>query len=125
MSPFQLKATVHENVLELRVALGSATRKLSRDDLAQLIAKKHSTRGPNGTSVQRWEEGGEPDYESARIMAELAGVTFEEFALGRAGLSRQQVPVGPAEERQEPEERMIPDPRVKPTLARRKRRPGA
>lgn len=83
MPRFVLQATVSENVLELRKALGSVKRMLSRDDLAAAIAESHpSKRVPNGTTVQRWEEGGEPDFHSTRIMALMAGVSFDEFALG-------------------------------------------
>lgn len=83
MPQFELQGSVSENVRALRKAQGSATRRLSRDDLAALIAAKHTKdRAPNGTTVQRWEEGVEPDYESSRIMAVMAGVTFEQFTLG-------------------------------------------
>lgn len=83
MPQFELQGSVAENVLALRKMQGSAVRPLSRDDLAAMIAKKHTKdRAPNGTTVQRWEEGVEPDYESSRIMAEMAGVTFELFTLG-------------------------------------------
>lgn len=83
MPSFRLGTSVAQNVANLRVALGSATRALSRDDLAKLITEQHPTRVLSGSSVERWEKDGvEPDYESAAIMARLAGVPFEAFALG-------------------------------------------
>lgn len=98
MPSFRLRENVFENVLELRHALGSATRALSRDDLASMIAERHRARAPNGSSVQRWEEGREPDYESARIMADLAGVSFEDFCFGKPAVAKlQRVAERPAE----------------------------
>lgn len=73
---FVLGSDVHENIRALRHALGSVARPLSFAALAELI-------GVGATSVQRWEkDGAEPDYESTRRMAELAEVSFEQFALG-------------------------------------------
>jgi hypothetical protein len=79
---FVLWADVHENVRALRVAAGSVVSELSAARLAALIAEKHSDRRISASLVQRWETSVEPDYESTGIMAELAGVTFEEFAMG-------------------------------------------
>lgn len=83
MPNFQLGKDIHENVRALRVALGSVTKELSRDDLAKLIRDEHPEgRTLNGTTVQRWEADVDPDLQSLRIMAKLAGVSFEQFALG-------------------------------------------
>lgn len=71
-----LGANVHENISALREALGSVERPLSFAALARRV-------GVGSTSIQRWEkDGAEPDIHSIRRMAELAGVTYEEFALG-------------------------------------------
>jgi hypothetical protein len=82
---FELQSDVASNVFALRRALGSVTKELSRADLARLIGERHPGRTPNATTVERWEKKRvEPDYHSTRIMAELAGVAFELFALGNA-----------------------------------------
>lgn len=81
--PFELKSNVGENVAELRRVLGSVKRPLSRDDFAELLNQRDPARARAYATIERWENSGvEPDYQSARIMADLAGVTFEEFALG-------------------------------------------
>lgn len=80
---FVLGANVSENVFALRVAAGSVMSPLSTAKMAALVGARHATRKVTPTLIQRWEEGVEPDYESLRILAELAGVSFEAFALGR------------------------------------------
>jgi hypothetical protein len=90
---FELQATVHRNVEELRRYLGSATRPLSFAALAEILNEKDERRRSR-SSVKRWEDGAEPDYASAKLMAQFAGVTFEEFCLGaRATLSHDAVPI--------------------------------
>lgn len=86
---FAIQGSVHDNVRELRGYLGSHNHRgertvvMPRDDLAALIAARHPDRKPNGSTVQRWEEGTDPDITSIAIMAGLAGVPFEKFALGK------------------------------------------
>jgi hypothetical protein len=72
---------VNENVVELRRYLGSAVRELSLAGLARVLNERDS-RQRSASAIQRWEDGAEPDLGSIAIMSELAGVTFEEFALG-------------------------------------------
>lgn len=87
MPKFRLQATIQENVKELRRALGSITDELSRAKLAEIIKDRHPLNRPvNGTTVERWEGSGEPDIWSTKIMAQLAGVSYEEFALGTTQL---------------------------------------
>lgn len=93
--PFEVQPDVHRNVVQLRHALGSATRALSQADLAELLnAKDGGTRGQS--TIRNWEKGTEPDLQSIRLMAELAECSFEEFALGlpprgRRGLTEAEV----------------------------------
>ena len=83
MPEFVLYRDVHENVRSLRVALGSVARELSRDDLADLIRKRHpKERAVGKSSIERWEDDSEPDIHSIAIMADLAKVSFEAFAKG-------------------------------------------
>jgi transcriptional regulator with XRE-family HTH domain len=83
IAPFALQASVSRNVIELRRVLGSATRPLSLADLARLLNQRGAGRSRSASLVQRWERGeSEPDIESIRLMADLAGVSFENFALG-------------------------------------------
>lgn len=81
---FRLTQTVSGNVRALRVALGSVVRELSREALAEIVSERHPDKRPlNTTTVARWEAGeSEPDLHSLRIMAELAGVSMEQFAFG-------------------------------------------
>jgi hypothetical protein len=79
---FTLGGNVTDNVRALRVALGSVSKELSMADLAALINQRHKDRQMSATTVMRWEGGVEPDIESIAIMAQLAGVTFEQFARG-------------------------------------------
>jgi hypothetical protein len=83
---FELQADVHKNVYELRVFLGVDEGELS---LARLAARLNARDGRrrSASTIQRWEEGAEPDYESTKLMAEMAGVRFEQFALGDAAPS--------------------------------------
>lgn len=78
---FRLQGTVNANVAELRRYLGSAVRELPLSGLAALLNQRDG-RKRSASSIQRWEEGAEPDYASTKLMADLAGVSFEEFALG-------------------------------------------
>jgi hypothetical protein len=80
---FDLRADVHLNVKALREYLGSAERELSLGGLARLLNEADG-RSRSASTIQRWEEGAEPDYGSTRLMAEMAGVSFEAFALGVA-----------------------------------------
>lgn len=100
---FVLGADVHENVAALRVALGSISRPLSFAGLAEIV-------GVGATSIQRWEkDGAEPDIRSMRRMAELAGVTFEQFAVGNGTAPSIQLP-DPAKDRkltEQEEERAV------------------
>lgn len=82
MPQFVLGRNVHENVRQLRVALGSITRPLGVIDLARVLSDRHPERSISMSTVQRWEAGTEPDLLSIRVMADLAGVTFEQFAFG-------------------------------------------
>lgn len=83
LADFTLRATVHENIVELRRALGSVTRPLSRADLAKVLNDQDPARQRNYSTIERWENAGiEPDYRSTKLMADLAGVSFEDFALG-------------------------------------------
>lgn len=84
MPNFSVGRSVGENVRNLRVALGSIVRELSRQALADTIAAVHPDKRKVGDSlVERWESGAsEPDLHSLRIMAQLAGVTMEQFAFG-------------------------------------------
>lgn len=93
MPPFELGKDVHANVAALLKALGSVTRPLSYRDLAALLNQRDNARPAedrrelpprqrNVATIQRWLEGIEPDLLSLRIMADLAGVPFEAFALG-------------------------------------------
>jgi transcriptional regulator with XRE-family HTH domain len=78
-----VQPSVHANIAELRRFLGSRTRALSYSDLAELLNARDTSRRRNASTVQRWEKSGvEPDLNSIAAMAELAGVTFQEFALG-------------------------------------------
>lgn len=82
MPAFALGPSVHDNVKALRKALGSVVDELSQAKLAALVQSAHPERKVSASQVQRWEADVEPDYLSVVIMARLAGVTFEEFALG-------------------------------------------
>lgn len=83
MPAFELGRDVHENVGRLRVALGSIAKALSFAELGRVITERHPKgRSVSPSQVQRWETDVQPDLESIEIMAQLAGVTFEEFALG-------------------------------------------
>jgi hypothetical protein len=79
---FELGRDVHENVRNLRRALGSVAAELSAARLAGLVGSAHPTRRVSPSQVQRWEVDVEPDYLSTIIMAHYAGVSFEQFALG-------------------------------------------
>jgi transcriptional regulator with XRE-family HTH domain len=82
MPNFALDRTVAGNIRALRRALGSAVRELSLNDLAGLISEQHPDRPAlNATTLRRWESGeSEPDLRSLYIMAQLAGVSMEQFA---------------------------------------------
>ena len=83
MPAFRLGRNVRENIKALRSALGSATRELSRDDLARLINDELPQRSLTGSTVRWWEKGrGQPEYRVAAVMARLAGCSFEQFCLG-------------------------------------------
>lgn len=84
MPTFQLGRTLIENIVALRKALGSATRALSRADLALILTERHpANRSISESAVRWWEQGqGEPDVLTIHVMAQLAGVPFERFALG-------------------------------------------
>lgn len=94
MDSFTPQDSVHANVVELRGYLGPHDHRgnrialLPRDDLAAMIAKLHPSRKPNGSTVQRWEEGTEPDIASMEIMSDLAETSFELFVLGAAYAKR-------------------------------------
>lgn len=90
---FELQANVFANVRALREALGSVAKELSLADFAEAINQAHAGRQLNSTTIARWESGVEPDLESIAIMAKLAGVTFEQFALGDP--SKKAVPRAP------------------------------
>lgn len=80
---FEVGPDVAANVKALRAFLGSVERELSLSGLAKQINARHPHRRKlNSTTIARWEDGGVPDFESLRIMATLAGVTFELFTLG-------------------------------------------
>lgn len=87
MPSFRLGWDLFENIEQLRVALGSATRPLSRRDLALMLSERHPEKRQISESAVRWwgQRKGEPDVLTIDVMAELAGVSFEQFALGRRG----------------------------------------
>lgn len=83
MPTFRLGADLAQNIEALRVALGSATRRLSRDDLAEMISERLPHVTVSGSAIRWWESRkGEPGVRVIAVMAELAGVSFERFALG-------------------------------------------
>lgn len=82
MPEFLLGEDVHANVAQLLEALGSVKRALSYGDLAELLNERDQSRKRYPSTVQKWIEGVVPDLRSIKLMAELAGVSFEEFALG-------------------------------------------
>jgi hypothetical protein len=94
---FQLQATLRENVVELRRVLGSIERPLSLRSLAEQISRRHRTKRIDFKTVERWVrevDPVEPDVGSIAVMAELAGVTFADFALGaRSATERDAGPV--------------------------------
>lgn len=77
-------STLGDRVFALRQALGSVRRPLSMGDMAALLTKKLKRSPPfSASTIQRWETGiHEPDIETLRVLAELAGVSFESFVLG-------------------------------------------
>jgi transcriptional regulator with XRE-family HTH domain len=87
MVPFRIGKDVAANIRELRRVLGSRTRELSRDDLAALLNERLSEADAvSGSGIRWWEQReGEPGIRVIAIMAELAGVSFEAFALGVPG----------------------------------------
>lgn len=84
MQPFDIKKDVAGNIRELRRVLGSRTRELSRDDLAELLNQRLlGEHAVSASGLRWWEQGeGEPGVRVIAVMAELAGVSFEAFALG-------------------------------------------
>jgi transcriptional regulator with XRE-family HTH domain len=83
MPAFRLGRNVRENIKALRAAMGSATRELSRADLAKLITDELPTRPVSDSTIRWWERGkGQPEYHVAAVMARFAGVSFEQFCLG-------------------------------------------
>jgi hypothetical protein len=88
---FQLQRTPRENIVELRRALGAIHKPLSLRALAELVNAAHPTKTIDFKTVDRWtraEDPVEPDLVSIVIMAGLAGVSFEEFALGKGATMR-------------------------------------
>lgn len=82
---FELGENVTENVIALRKALGSVAKPLSYADFAKLLVREgHPRKTLNASTVYDWTRGAEPDIASIRVMADIAGVPFELFALGRA-----------------------------------------
>lgn len=82
---FEPTGTVSGNVKALRGALGSVSKPLSRDDLAEKVRDLHPAgRRLSGSTVARWEAEGdeytEPDLWSTFIMARFASVSMEAFA---------------------------------------------
>lgn len=71
-------------IFELRVALGSAVKPLSRLYLMRMLNERLPEKDQiSEPSIRRWEvENVEPPYAASAVMADLAGMTFEEFALG-------------------------------------------
>lgn len=84
MEPFRIGKDVAANIRELRRVLGSRTRELSRDDLAALLNERLAPRDAvTGSGLRWWEtRQGEPGVRVIAVMADLAGVAFEAFALG-------------------------------------------
>lgn len=81
---FDLGGNVTENVVALRKALGSVAKPLSFADFAALLVQHgHPRKTLNASTVYDWTKGAEPDIASILIMSQLAGVSFEHFALGR------------------------------------------
>ena|SRR5690242_11261431 len=73
-------------IVGLREKLGSATRPLSRADLARLVnAQLPETDWISESGVVRYEKGTEPPYLAAKVMAAMAGMSMDEFMLGTAG----------------------------------------
>jgi transcriptional regulator with XRE-family HTH domain len=107
---FELKRDVHANIAELRRHLGSVQRELSLEGLAQLLNERDGGQR-NASTIQRWERTTEPDLASIKLMADLAGVAFEEFALGakrRAKLEKPDVPAPRPSEQRTAEKRRKP-----------------
>lgn len=83
MPTFRLRSSLAENIAALREALGSAKRALSRDDLAEMIRDVDASLDVTGSGIRWWEQRrGEPGVRVIQVMAQLAGVPFERFALG-------------------------------------------
>lgn len=73
--------TLGDRIVQLRRALGSVTKALSREDLADLLAKQGAPYAPS--SIARAEKNEVPiPLPVAMAMAELAGLTLDEFAKG-------------------------------------------
>lgn len=86
---FRLQATLRENVAELMRVLGTVENPLSLRGLARQIDQRHPEKTIDYKMVERWvreDDPIEPDMISIAIMAGLAGVRFEFFALGRRHL---------------------------------------
>lgn len=80
---FVLGSNVTENVRALRKALGSVSSELSFAKFAAELVKQGARATLNATTVYDWTKGAEPDLVSIRVMATIAGCSFEDFALGR------------------------------------------
>jgi len=78
---FTLQESVTKNVAELCRVLGSIDKPLSYRRLAARLNEADGGKR-SASSIQRWLVGAEPDIQSIRIMAQIAGVSFEAFALG-------------------------------------------
>lgn len=79
--------TLGERIFRLRQHLGTTRKPLPLQALADRLTAMATERGLglryNSTTLQRWEVGqGEPDRETLRTMAQLAGVPVYEFAYG-------------------------------------------
>jgi hypothetical protein len=79
---FTLAENVTANVQALRTALGSVAKPLSWADFARALIENGGRETLNASTAHGWGQGAEPDLQSIAIMARMAGVTFEEFALG-------------------------------------------
>lgn len=79
-------STLGERIYAIRERLGSVTRPLSLRDAAKLLSERLPTdKRVASSTLERWEKGlgGEPPIAVLEVMAELAGISFEEFATGR------------------------------------------
>lgn len=97
---FQLRGSVRENVMELMRVMGTVEGALSLRGFARQISARHPIKKIDYKTVERWTraiEPIEPDLVSIVVMASMAGVSFEDFALGKK-VTTKDVAAGPSVE---------------------------